>query len=32
LSFHDTGLVLSELLGAAGFQVKVAGLSYINSA
>lgn len=31
LSFHDTGLVLSELLGVAGFQVKVAGLSYLNS-
>ncbi|HET9321854.1 MAG TPA: haloacid dehalogenase-like hydrolase [Bryobacteraceae bacterium] len=27
LSFHDSGLILSELLGASGFEQKVAGLS-----
>lgn len=30
LSFNDTGLVLSELLGAPNFEEKVAGLSRIN--
>jgi HAD superfamily phosphoserine phosphatase-like hydrolase len=30
LSFNDSGLVLSEQLGAAGFQEKVAGLARIN--
>jgi 2-hydroxy-3-keto-5-methylthiopentenyl-1-phosphate phosphatase len=30
LSFNDTGLVLSELLGATDFEEKVAGLSRIN--
>jgi 2-hydroxy-3-keto-5-methylthiopentenyl-1-phosphate phosphatase len=30
LSFNDSGIVLSELLGASGFQEKVAGLSRIN--
>jgi hypothetical protein len=30
LSFHDTGMVLSALLGIAGFQEKVAGLSRIS--
>jgi hypothetical protein len=30
LSFHDTGFVLSELLGVSGFQEKVAGLSHIH--
>ena len=30
LSFNDTGIVLSELLGASGFEDKVAGLSRIN--
>src|SRR6266542_2301439 len=29
LSFHNTGFVLSELLGVSGFQEKVAGLSHI---
>ncbi|SRR6266511_4317080 len=31
LSFCDTSLALSEVLGVAGFQAKAAGLSYINS-
>jgi phosphoserine phosphatase len=30
LSFNDSGLVLSELIGAAGFQEKVAGLAGAN--
>jgi phosphoserine phosphatase len=30
LSFNDSGLVLSELIGAAGFQDKVAGLARSN--
>jgi HAD superfamily phosphoserine phosphatase-like hydrolase len=30
LSFNDSGLVLSELLGASGFPEKVAGLARIN--
>ena len=30
LSFDDSGLVLSELLGVPGFQEKVAGLSRLN--
>ena len=30
LSFNDSGIVLSELLGADGFGEKVAGLSHIN--
>jgi hypothetical protein len=30
LSFHDTGIVLSELLAIAGFQEKAAGLSRIS--
>ena len=30
LSFNDSGIVLSELLGAAGFRDKVAGLSHIH--
>lgn len=30
LSFNDTGIVLSELLGASGFEEKVAGLARIN--
>src|SRR5689334_5284633 len=30
LSFKDSGIVLSELLGTSGFQEKVAGLSRIN--
>jgi phosphoserine phosphatase len=30
LSFNDSGLVLSELIGASGFQDKVAGLSRSN--
>jgi HAD superfamily phosphoserine phosphatase-like hydrolase len=30
LSFNDSGVVLSELLGASGFREKVAGLSRIN--
>jgi phosphoserine phosphatase len=30
LSFNDSGIVLSELLGAAGFREKVAGLSHIH--
>ncbi len=30
LSFNDSGLVLSELLGTAGFESKVAGLARIN--
>ena len=32
LSFNDSGIVLSELLGASRFQEKVAGLSRINLA
>src|SRR3954449_4627201 len=30
LSFKDSGIVLSELLGTSGFQEKVAGLSRMN--
>jgi HAD superfamily phosphoserine phosphatase-like hydrolase len=30
LSFNDSGIVLSELLGTSGFEEKVAGLSRIN--
>src|SRR5512133_2019563 len=30
LSFNDSGLVLSELIGAPGFQEKVAGLAHTN--
>src|SRR4026208_2591345 len=30
LSFNDSGVVLSELLGTSGFREKVAGLSRIN--
>ena len=30
LSFNDSGIVLSELLGIAGFEQKVAGLSRLN--
>jgi len=30
LSFNDSGLVLSEILGTAGFKEKVAGLSRVN--
>ncbi len=30
LSFNDSGLVLAELIGAAGFQEKVAGLARSN--
>ncbi len=30
LSFNDSGIVLSELLGTSGFEEKVAGLSHIN--
>src|ERR687883_316481 len=30
LSFNDSGVVLSELLGASGFKEKVKGLSRIN--
>lgn len=30
LSFNDSGIVLSELIGAAGFEEKVAGLSRIH--
>src|SRR5512138_2349590 len=30
LSFNDSGLVLSELIGAPAFQEKVAGLARIN--
>jgi HAD superfamily phosphoserine phosphatase-like hydrolase len=30
LSFNDSGIVLSELLGTSGFEEKVAGLSQIN--
>jgi HAD superfamily phosphoserine phosphatase-like hydrolase len=30
LSFHDSGRVLSELLGTAGFEEKIAGLSRIH--
>src|SRR5918996_4306864 len=30
LSFHDTGIVLSELLDISGFHEKVAGLSRLN--
>ena len=32
LSFNDSGIVLSELLGASGFEEKVAGLSRIHLA
>lgn len=30
LSFHDSGIILSELLDASGFQEKVNGLSRIH--
>ena len=30
LSFNDSGVVLSEVIGASGFQDKVAGLAHIN--
>ena len=30
LSFKDSGIVLSELLGTSGFEEKVAGLARIN--
>jgi phosphoserine phosphatase len=30
LSFNDSGLVLSEILGTSGFEAKVAGLAHIN--
>jgi HAD superfamily phosphoserine phosphatase-like hydrolase len=30
LSFHDSGLVLSELLGISGFEERVAGLAHSN--
>jgi HAD superfamily phosphoserine phosphatase-like hydrolase len=30
LSFHDSGMILSELLGASGFEEKVAGLSRMH--
>jgi HAD superfamily phosphoserine phosphatase-like hydrolase len=30
LSFNDSGLVLSEVIGASGFEKKVAGLAHIN--
>jgi len=30
LSFHDSGIVLSEMLGIAGFQERIAGLSHIH--
>jgi len=30
LSFNDSGVVLSEVIGASGFQEKVAGLAHIN--
>lgn len=30
LSFNDTGVMLSELLGTSGFEEKVAGLAHIN--
>jgi phosphoserine phosphatase len=30
LSFNDSGLVLSEVIGVSGFQEKVAGLAHIN--
>ncbi len=30
LSFHDSGIVLSELIGASGFQQKAAGLSGVH--
>jgi hypothetical protein len=30
LSFNDSGLVLSELLGISGFQERVAGLAHSN--
>jgi 2-hydroxy-3-keto-5-methylthiopentenyl-1-phosphate phosphatase len=32
LSFHDSGIVLSELLGTSGFEERVAGLSRIHLA
>src|SRR6266852_3122503 len=32
LSFNDSGIVLSELLGSSGFEEKVAGLSRIHLA
>ena len=30
LSFNDSGIVLAEMLGIAGFQEKIAGLSKIH--
>ncbi len=30
LSFHDSGIVLSEMLGISGFQERIAGLSHIH--
>src|SRR5438552_16792011 len=30
LSFNDSGIILSELLGISGFQEKIAGLSQIH--
>src|ERR1700729_2521700 len=30
LSFHDSGIVLSEMLGITGFEQKIAGLSNIH--
>jgi len=30
LSFNDSGIVLSEMLGIGGFQEKIAGLSHIH--
>src|SRR5271163_2353609 len=30
LSFHDSGIILSEMLGIAGFEEKIAGLSNIH--
>src|ERR1700678_595998 len=30
LSFHDSGIILSEMLGISGFEEKIAGLSNIH--
>ena len=30
LSFHDSGIILSEMLGISGFEEKVSGLSNIS--
>jgi hypothetical protein len=30
LSFHDSGIILSEILGISGFEAKIAGLSRIH--